>query len=72
MFISSTVESLNNLIPKVVERNPFEQHFKKHKRMCESFVSDLTKYYTSEEIIEDNGFMSKLKIIKGKFNWLII
>lgn len=66
MFISSTVESLNNLIPKVIDRNPLERQFKKHKRMWESFVSDLTKYYTSEEIKEESGFISKLKIIKSK------
>lgn len=66
-FITSTIQSLKDMaIPQVVEKDTTDAK-KSRRKLSESFVTDLTRYYTFEEVTNENIFAEKLNIIKGEF-----
>lgn len=66
-FITATMQSLKDMtIPPVVEKDSTDAK-KSRRKLSESFVTDLTRYYTFEEVTSENIFVEKLNIIKGEW-----
>lgn len=68
MFINSMLISMKEMtVPAVVNIKKSKRKDSNRCNLNESVLTDITRYYKSEEVKNENEFVEKINIIKGHF-----